>query len=190
MDRVTAAYLRDIIIEEMNIPSERIWVRDQNVVIPNDEDIFIAVGMVDSQVMSVRNIPIEEGEDLQEKQRVTMRENIQIDIHSRNTDAISRNWEILAALNSIYAYQVQDENNFRINSLPTSFVNTSGTEGAENINKFSITVPCFVWYSKQKAISTVNGDWYDNFDTRVDDENTIGQDDGLFEFNIQGETIT
>lgn len=188
MDRPTVSYIREILIEEMMIDSQRIWVRDQNVVIPKDQNLFIVLGMIDSVTVSVTNTPVEDGSGLEEKLSIVMRENIQIDIFSRNIDALTRRWEIQAALRSVYSTQVQEENKFRIYAHSSSFVNTSETEGAERINKYSITIPVHVWYSKTKAISTINGDYYDKFSTRVDDSQTIGQPDGLFEFEIQGES--
>lgn len=187
MNRITAAYLRDILIEEMSIDSSRIWVRDQNVITPKDDGLFIVLGMVDSNTISVTNTPFEEGGALKEKITVIMRENIQIDIFSRNTDALTRRWEVQAALKSVYSTQVQEVNKFKIFSLSSSFINSSVTEGAEIINKFSIIIPVLVWYAKSKAISTVYGDYYDRFSTRVDDKNTVGEVDGLFEFEITGE---
>lgn len=184
MDKLASSIIRDILIEEMQIPTNQIWIRNQNVVIPNDDEIYIAVGMIDTQVMSVQNVPVDEVSGLSEKQRVNMRENIQIDIHSRDQKAINRRFEVLAALVSVYSVQLQEQYGFRIFDIPTSFLNTSGTEGAENINKYSLVVPCFTWFEKAKAISTVNGDYYETFDTRVDDEETIGEVDGLIEFTI------
>ena len=189
MDKLSSSYIRDILIQEMSIPSDRIWIRDQNVKIPNDDDLFIAVGMVDTQIISVRNRPVSDGDNLNEVTTVNARENIQVDIQSRNTDAITRRWEVLAALSSIYAVQVQEIGQFKIFKIPTTFVNSSETEGAEKVNKFSIIIPCFVWYSKEKLISTPEGDWFTTFPTRVDDENTIGEDEGLFEFNASGDEV-
>lgn len=187
MDRITAAYMRNILIEEMGIASNSIWIRDQNVTLPKDDGLFIVLGMVDSKTTSVTNTPFEEDGVLKEKITVIMRENIQIDLFSRNTDALTRRWEIQAAFKSVYSTQVQEANKFKIFSLASSFVNSSATEGAEIINKFSIIIPVLVWYAKSKAISTVNGDYYDSFTTRADDANTTGEVDGLFEFEITGE---
>lgn len=199
MEKLAESLLIDILSFEMGIvksgESARIWIRNQNVKIPNDDNLFMAVGMVDApRVLSVRNKTftdtVDDEEVVKERQTINMLENIQVDIMSRNNDAINRRWEILAALQSVYASQVQEENAFKIFRIPANFVNTSDTEGAEKINKFSITIPVAVWYSKEKVISTPNGDWYDSFDTRVDDKDTIGELQGLIEFNIEGENIT
>lgn len=194
MDSLAEQYIIDIIKQEMQIPDDRIWIRDQNVVIPNDQDLFVAVGFTDGRIMSARNQTfsdtVDGSEVMKERQRICVAENIQIDIQSRSNESILRRWEAIAALRSVYSEQVQESGYFKIFRIPTSFINTSETEGAEKINKFSITIVCHVWYSKEKIISSPNGDWYDNFDTRVDDKTTIKEAEGLIEFNITGETIT
>lgn len=191
MDNLAESIIRDILIYEMQLENDRIWIRNQNVTIPaSDEELFLAVGMIDTKIMSARNetfSPDDAPAELWERQRITARENIQVDIHSRNTDAINRRWEIVAAMRSVYAQQKQEEEYFKIFRIPSTFINSSDTEGAEKLNKFSIIIPCHVWYSKEKLISSPNGDWYDSFDTRVDDKDTIGTDTGLIEFNIDGD---
>lgn len=124
-----------------------------------------------------------------ESSRVQMRENIQISILSRDTQALMRHWEIVAAMQSIYSQQKQEANFFKIFRVPTSFLNASDAEGGSNINRFSITVPCFVWYEKERVLTSDGGDYYDDFTTRVDNEQTIGTPAPLFEFEITGDTI-
>jgi len=41
---------------------------------------------------------------------------------------------------------------------------------------------CHVWYSKESLLP--RSKIFDTFETRIDDANTIGQDEGLFEFTI------
>lgn len=187
MDRNTASYVRDILIEEMPIASDRIWVSNQNIIIPKDDELFIVVGVVDTQVISNRNNPYEEDGLLKESLTVITRDNVQIDMYSGNNDALTRRWEIPAAINSIFSIQTQEKNFFKIAKTPTSFLNTSETEGAQQINKFTSIYPVTAWYQKNKAISTANGDYYETFDTRVDDDNTIETTVGLIEFTITGE---
>lgn len=194
MNNLAEQYIIDILKQEMSIPNNRIWIRQQNVVIPNDQDIFMAVGYVDGRIMSAVTETymetVDGSEVMKERQRIREVENIQIDIQSRDTSAILRRKEVIASLRSIYAEQVQEKNAFKIFRIPTSFVNTSETEGAEKINKFSIIIVCHTWYNREKIISSSLGEWYDDFDTRVDDKKTIDDADGLIEFNIEGENIT
>ena len=99
-----------------------------------------------------------------------------------------RNWQVVAAMQSFYSQQQQELNNFKIFRIPQSFLNTSSAEGGSNINRFSITVPCFVWYRKDTILNSPLGDYYDDFTTRVDDEQTIGTDTPIAEFEITPDT--
>lgn len=175
----------DILMEEMNLPNSRVFITNQNINIPNNDELYIIVGMVDSQVMSnTKSVVAVDASTTEIRQQVQMRDNIQVDILSSGSTALLRKHEVLMALNSVYAEQKQEENEFRIFEVPTTFVNSSSAEGGSQINRFSIVVPCFVWYRKDTAIENIDGDYYDDFDTRVDDKNTIEQAEGLIEFNI------
>ena len=188
MNSLAEQLVLNIIKQELPLVNQRGWVRFQNIPIPDDDGIYVIVGMVDSQVMSnVDTVtPIsDETAGMQELQQVQMRENIQIDVFSRDNSALSRHWEILAALRSIYSVQVQEENYFKIFAVPTSFVNTSAAEGGSNLNRFTLVVSCFVWYNKEKMLQSPKGyNYFDNFETRVDDEQSIDQDHGIIEFDI------
>ncbi|MGH9678180.1 MAG: hypothetical protein ACRD36_13835, partial [Candidatus Acidiferrum sp.] len=41
----------DILTEEMQLPADTIWIRDQNQVIPNDSRLYVTVGFVDGQMI-------------------------------------------------------------------------------------------------------------------------------------------
>lgn len=185
MNPLAEQILVDIIAHEMGLNSQNVWVRDQNLKIPNTKDLFVVAGMVDSRVIAVNReiVPVESPSNtLEQHMMVVTRDNIQIDIFSSTTEAITRRWEVLAALASVYSVQKQEENQFKIFRLPNTFTNTSLAEGGSNLNRFTIIVACHVWFRKESVLS--RSDIFDTFDTRVDDANTIGQDEGLFEFNI------
>ena len=111
-------------------------------------------------------------------------EQIQIDILSRSNDAITRNWEVIAALKSLYAVQQMELNDFKIAKLPLRFFNTSSAEGGYQLNRYTLTFGAFVWYRKTKVLSDTGGLYYDDFTTRVDDEKTIGTNTPLIQFEI------
>lgn len=112
---------------------------------------------------------------------------VQIDVCSRNNDSITRNWEVIAALNSLYAKQTQESNNFKISRLPRGPNNTSSAEGGSYLNRYTLTVSCIVWYRKETVLTS--GDYYDDFHTRADDEKTINTDSPLIKFEIDQEGI-
>lgn len=191
----------DILNAEMNMPPDSVWLRQQNKTIKGDNGLYIAVGLVSAQtignvtemdtfdiegafdVNSFDELSFQEGEvGIYEVNRVQQQEAIQIDIMSSADSnlAMLRNWEVIAALQSFYSQQQQEANNFKIFRIPRSFVDTSSAEGGSMLQRFTITIMAFVWYSKQKAF----GDYYDDFTTRVDDEKTIGTASPLLEFEI------
>ena len=110
-------------------------------------------------------------------------EMVQVDILSRSNNALFRNWEIVAALQSIFAQQTMEKNQFKIGRLPTQFLNTSYAEGAAQLNRYTLTFPAFVWYRKGKVITTEG--YYDDFTTRVDDENSISST--VFKYDTTGQ---
>lgn len=117
-----------------------------------------------------------------EVNRLQVRENIQIDIASRSNEATFRHWEVVAAMQGIYSQQTQELNQFKIFRIPRNFIDTSGAEGPAYLNRYTITISCFVWYVKETLIQSF--DYYDDFHQRVDNANTIGTDQPLIEFEI------
>lgn len=191
MDRLCEQIIVDIINYEMDMPPDRVWIRQQNKIIPNTSDLFIVVGMVSSQPygVSTRVENIEDG-GLNEVQEGVAAETHQIDVFSRDNSALLRRFEVLLALRSYYSQQLQEKNNFQIARIPGNFVNTSDAEGGSNLNRFTLTISCQVWYRKTKVLASPSGDYYDDFTQRVDDANTVGTDTPLIAFEITPEGIT
>lgn len=188
MNSLSSQFIVDILRKEMDLDAQNIWLRNQNKVIPNDNGLYISVGIVSAITVSNISYMEQQGTDPNFEQhqisQLTQRENVQIDIFSRSNDCIMRNWEVVAALQSIYAQQVQENNNFTIFRIPQSFLDTSLAEGGSMLNRYTITICCMVWYRKDVLLESPFGDYYDDFTTRVDDEQTIGTDTPLFEFEI------
>lgn len=182
MDRPTESIIRDIIKKEIGLADDNIWISSQNKVIPNDsEELFVIVGLSDAVTMSNNSYTdfSSETQDYKQVQELQVRENIQVEILSRNDLAFRQRWLVLSALTSTYAKQVQEENSFKLGRISTSFVNTSETEGAEQLNRFSIVIPCIVWY--RNIVDVSSDEYFETFPFRADTEKTIDQDDGLIE---------
>lgn len=196
MNELPESIIRTILIEEMTLPTADIWLRDQNVDIPNDDGLYIVVGAIDENIISntsqsfagtrpTPGAPIDPNlPDMTEIQEVRLKTNIQIDILSRSVASLTRRWEVVAALASVTSRQAQEDNSFSIFAVPTSFVNTSATEGGSKINKFSITLSAHAWFRKEIVLQSNSKDYYETFDARVDDKDTAGQPDGLIEFTL------
>lgn len=184
MNKLPEQVIVDILQTQMELAVDQVWIRDQNTLIPGDNRLYVIVGMVDSQFISTTNTPVVTYDGMSEILQTVSRENIQIDILSRSTDAVYRRWEVLTALLSQYSQQQQEDQQFRIFTMPRSFVNSSNAEGGSNINRFSIVIACHAWYTQEKVLQSPD-DYYNDFKTRVDDAATIGQTNGLIEFEIK-----
>lgn len=190
MNKLAEQIIVDVIANQMGLANDRVWIREQNKVIPNDNNLYVVVGMVDAKPLGTSNdivyTPIPDTDpveyDAKEVQRVLSQEFIQIDIASRNKDAVLRRWEIIAALHSIYCQQKQEEQGFKVFRIPRAFNETGGAEGGSLINRFTIVVCCHVLFIKENNLPEY--DYYDDFKTRVDDEESIGTDHGIIEFRI------
>lgn len=196
MDKIPSQFLAEIIAQQLDMPRGSVWLRDQNRKIPNDNGLYIVVGLISAQPMASEtsvsqqapsnwdqdNSPAIAGTPerfdqpgqkwdqapvLYETQRVNVQEMIQVDVLSRSNEILYRQWEVIAALQSIYAQQVMEFNNFKIFRIPRSFVNTSSAEGGSQLNRYSLTFPCFVWYSKTRVLKSPLGDYFDDFETKV-----------------------
>lgn len=203
MDSLTAQIIIDILAHEMELNPQgeqaNIWVRSQTRKIPEGAGIYITVGMRDApkvissnMVLDTREVVIPDEPSQYETYQITsavIAEAIQVDIMSRDNSALMRQWEVITAMVSIYAQQKQEENSFKIFRQPFGFLNISSAEGGSNLNRFTITIPTFVCYKKERLLTPTGGEYYDDFTTRVDDAKTIGEPDGLFDFRITPEGI-
>lgn len=193
MHKLSSQFIRDIIKEEMVLDDNQIWLRNQNKVIPDDDGLYIIVGIVNSQPFSniTEFVPVTVNsvDLLQENQRVTIKEDIQIDVVSADIQAAQRAWEVIAAINSLYSKQIQDANSFKIFKQPTHFVDLSGIEGGSTVNRYSILLSAWSWYVKSKVLPQTGDNYYDDFTTRVDDNKTIDTDTPVIEFEINSSGV-
>lgn len=188
MNKTPEQLIVDILKNEMSLDASRVYVGNQNIKMPTDSELFIIVSMLHEKIIASLNSNFEKiippSTDLSffERQEIVTRVDLQVDILSRNDNARLRRWEVIAALSSIYSLQKQEENDFKIFKIPSSFVNTSHAEGGSNINRFSITIPILGWYRKDKIVKGY--DYYDTFIQKVDDEKSIETLKGIIEFTI------
>lgn len=196
MDSLASQIICNILVKKMRLSDQNVWVRDQNKKIPDGTGIFIAVGCVGWKPIAVNTLeesivipkpdPQPDISTLKEIITTIAQEYIQIDIMSRDNAALMRQMEILSSLASTYSIQQQEKNSFKIFRLPIRFDNTSFAEGGSMLNRFSITIAANVWYRKEEILAL--DDIFDSFETRVDDEETIGTEHGIIEFTIDQNT--
>jgi len=186
VNSLTAQIIVNILNQEMSMPANDVWIRDQNRLVPTDGGLYIVVGMTGAfptgNSTRMQSETVNAVTTQHQINEVQMQENIQIDIFSSSNAALMRAWEVIAAMQSFYAQQQQELNNFKIFRIPRSFIDTSSAEGGTILNRYTIVVPCLTWYRKDTLLDSPLGDYYDDFTTRVDDADTIGTDTPLIEF--------
>ena len=176
----------DILNNEMQMPKNAVWLREQNKTIPNDDNLYIIVGLVNADTIANETQVQVIGGNSYEVNMLAQREAIQIDVLSSATDnlAMLRNWEVIAALQSYYSQQAQEANYFKIFRIPRFLFDASSAEGGSMIQRYTITIVCHVWYRKQKLL----GDYYNDFTVQADDENSIGTVNPIAKFEINSGT--
>ena len=153
--------LRRIIIREMSLDPSRVNIFNQRFAIPTDDGMFIYLECLPSKMISNRNITAQGGAGLQEIQELNTWEQVNIGVFSKNLEALQRKEEVVMALYSQYAQQVQDANSFRIFQM-SPIQDLTRLEGTSQLYRYDITVTLHAWYQKIKAV-----EYFDQFKTRV-----------------------
>lgn len=150
----------EIIQQEMGLPNGRVYLWDQKISQPTDNDLYIAVSVLNAKPFGNVNKQVSTGSSTMDSQQwVNMLAVFGVDLISRGPSARDRKEELILALGSTYAEQQQEANSFLIGRLPTSFVNISQVDGAAIPYRFHIDVQVQYAFAKNKAI-----DFFDNFE--------------------------
>jgi hypothetical protein len=157
-------FLRSIIIHELEIDEKRVMIFNQKWTIPSYEHMFVVLECQPSQTISSKNFTKDNTEtgEFEEIQELNLREHINIQLFSRNMEAMTRKEEVVAALSSIYAQQLQAQYAFKILNRNPSIEDLSLLEGAAQLFRYDIPVIMSTWYQKKKKV-----DFYDQFPVQV-----------------------
>lgn len=150
----------EIIQREMSLANGRVYLYDQKIMQPTDNDLYIAVGVLNCKPFGNTNTPAPAMSGMDSIQSLNMLATLSLDIISRSTAALRRKEELIMALNSTYANQQQERYSFFIGKLPpgAQFVNLSNIDGAAIPYRFNISVNIQYFSRKVKAI-----DYFDEF---------------------------
>lgn len=149
-------YLRDILIEEMDLDDDRVLVYNQKINLPTDDGLFVVVEFKHAKPFSARSSWTTDNPP-QEVQEVNMQEFYTIGVFSRSLEALQRKHEVYMAFASQYSQQVQEEQSFKISRcLP--FQDLSPLEETALLYRFDIEVVVLAWYEKKKTL-----DYYDSY---------------------------
>lgn len=141
--------LCDIIQREMELQQGQVYLWDQKINIPIDDQLYIAVAVISCKPFANTTKFDSSGDAIQS---VNMSALVSIDILSRGPDARDRKEEVLLALKSIYSQSQQEINSFYIGTISTDFVNLSEVDGAAIPYRFNISVRMQYFFRKSKAV--------------------------------------
>jgi hypothetical protein len=145
----------EIIQRELGLADGRVFLWDQKLERPKDNDLYIAVSVVSCKPFSNTNRLNSSGES---EQSVNMQATLQIDVISRGPAARTRKEEVILALNSNYAQSQQERNSFYIGKLPAGsrFVNLSEIDGMAIPYRYSVSVNLQYMVKKTKVVSYID----------------------------------
>lgn len=144
----------EIIQREMGLANGRVYIWDQKIFQPKNDELYIAVSMLNCKPFGNNIAPDPEDGWSNPIQSVNMAATLDLDIISRGPAARTRKEEVILALNSIYAQQQQEGNSFYIGKLPAHgrFINLSMVDGAAIPYRFKISVEIQYAVTKQKVV--------------------------------------
>ena len=147
--------LADIISTEMSLDADRVVVYDQNFIPPKDQNIYIIISLQSSKIIGNNNRfnPATE----EEEQYISVSETYNVEITSKNRDALTNRFGVNLAIKSTYSQQKQEENQIRIFRSNTN-LDLSFIEGTSSLHRYRIPVIINSTKISDKAI-----DIYDNF---------------------------
>jgi len=152
--------LAQIIQQRMGLANGRVWIWDQKINAPKDDDIFITLRELSSTPYASNQYQ----DDDTQVFTVSTQAQVQIDIESGDQSAQNRKEEIIMAMKSQYSQNQQTLNSFKIADLPSVFANVSELQGTKIPYRFSITFNFL--YLKKIVDSPI--DYYDGFEISVD----------------------
>lgn len=168
MQPETINLLVELIQTGMGLDVNHVVTYNQQVPIPPDDGLFIAVGVLDEKPFagslsySQGQVPpgagVTPGGTLLESQTLNQHEVYSIHVMSRSNLARTRARDVVFALSNTRAVQIQERYGLLIGSVPISFADASMEEGAGRLNRYVITIGCQRGYCRVGAV-----DYYDNF---------------------------
>lgn len=155
----TLEIVRDILVKELQIPEERVFIYNQKIKLPTDDKLIVIVEHKLTTPISSKNYTKEVAGEYKEYQELTTREEIAIEVISRGIDALERKEEFIMALYSIYSQQVQEQTGVRIFRI-SPINDLSELETTAVTYRFEIPVVIQTWYQRIKGVeyfSAFNG---------------------------------
>lgn len=143
----------------LKFENDQVVVYNQGWKIPDDKRTYVSVALLSSKPFGSRRNYKETPDALVEVVTVNSAEVYAIDVFSFNPMlTMADASRVIAAFNSTLAQQVMEEHSFKMPTLPTSFIDVSGVEGASRLTRFRANFPVLRARSHETAV-----EYYDKF---------------------------
>lgn len=158
--KVTSQIICDIIQNCMGISTDQIWIYNQRRAIPEDERMYITVGVIGVKPYGNNNhVTYDTTTTMTDNISQYMQETISIDVMSYTTEAIERYNEVMGSLASTYSAQTQEALGLKIATIPSTINDVSAVEGATLLYRMSLTLNVLRKYD----MLITSGSFYDKF---------------------------
>ena len=159
--RLTTQLLCDILIHDLGLTNDQIWLYNQKQDIPSGSGLFISVGSMGVTTYGAnRKI-----EGTTERLSQMFQETINIEIYSNDTSALLALPNVVGAFGSTFSLQTQEKYGFKIGSLPTTINDSSFLEATAILYRLSITIRVLRAYETQNDI-----EYFSTFEEKVKTE--------------------
>jgi hypothetical protein len=156
--------VRDIIQVHMGLDDTQILLYNQKYNIPKTEGLYVALAVANEKFVVVK--AWFDPEKMQEWFEAAVLSEIQVDIMSRTEEARLRRYEAVVALHGIYAQNMMEKNNIKINKMPAFLSNVEDVEDPGRLNRYSFTINVNSLYQQVK-----DGAYYDKFNFSLEADN-------------------
>lgn len=151
-------YIAQIIKDYMDLDDDQIYFYNEKTSLPTNKTFTITVGFLSLRTIGIAtNQTVTDG-TMNEIVSANMGGQVFVDIFGRSFDVITRKEEIVQAMNSTAAKEMQIQYGFMIGPTPTTFNDISGIDGTAIPYRFQITFGVQFLSKKTKAIN-----YYDTF---------------------------
>jgi hypothetical protein len=200
----TESLIRKILINELDLDANQIWLYNQDFTLQkmidpktysNLPNLFCCIEFLESHIKSnqLHFCYDNEGNMIQENM-TNVKESILVHFFSKSLEARQRKIEVVQAINSLFSQQQQELNQCRLFIIPDllfsgkaartrEYSYIGNLEGGIVIYYFNIIIEAFTWYKKEKQVTS--NDYYDGFGVKVYDKGKEIQDDTpIIQFEI------
>lgn len=152
----TIKLLASLVQREMNA-EDGVWIiYNQKRRLPAEKGYYGVVSLLGIRPFGVnaRTANDPQSPDLVETVSSNQQETIQIEIFSYDDSARLRNVEIIYALASTAAQQLQEKYSFKIGRVPPSFVDVSEVQASKRLNRYALAFNVLRAYSRNRLVQT------------------------------------